>query len=73
MGYIINPKDIPNLEAYQCDAEMATYLLYTAKIPLLGFVDNDDRPYLFAITDKLRSALSEYKKYKANELGKELE
>lgn len=71
MGYIINPKDIPDLEAYQCDGDTAGYLLYIAKVPLLGFLDNQEKPYLFAITDKLRSALSEYKKYKADKLGKE--
>ena len=72
MGYIVNPKDIPDLKVYQCDKDMAGYLLYIAKIPLLGFLRESEKPYLFALTDKLNSALEGHEKYKANQLGEEV-
>lgn len=72
MGYIVNPTDIPDLKFYQCDKDMAGYLLYVAKIPLLGFLRESEKPYLFALTDKLNSALGEYEEYKASELGEEV-
>lgn len=72
MGYIVNPTDIPDLKAYQCDKDLAGYLLYVAKIPLLGFLAEAEKPYLFALTDRLTSALGEYEKYKASTLGEEV-
>lgn len=72
MGYIVNPTDIPDLKVYQCDKDMAGYLLYVAKIPLLGFLRESEKPYLFALTDKLNSALGECEEYKASALGEEV-
>lgn len=72
MGYIVNPTEIPDLRFCRCDRDTATYLMFTAGIPLLGFSRVTEKPYLFAITDKLISALDECKKYKASTLGEEV-
>lgn len=72
MGYIVNPTEIPDLKFYQCDRDTAMYLLFTAGLPLLGYLAEAEKPYLFAMTDKLSSALGEYKKYKASTLGEEV-
>lgn len=72
MAYIVNPKDIPDLRFCQCDRDTAMYLLFTAGLPLLGFSRESEKPYLFALTDKLNLALGEYKKYKASKLGEEV-
>ena len=71
MAYIVNPKDIPDLRFIQCDRGTAMYLLFTAGLPLLGFSRESEKPYLFSLTERLTLALEEYKKYKANQLGKE--
>jgi len=60
--FIINPEEVLDLRAYKCDIETAEYLIYKRGIPLLAFNwEEDGKPYLFAMTEKLVEVLKEYR------------
>ena len=65
MSFIINPESIVDFKSYKCDKKTADYLIYEKHLPLFSLdrETHSKKPYIFAITDELLSALDEYSKF----------
>ena len=59
MSFIINPEYIIGLKTYKCKKDVADFLIYEMGLPVLSISKKkgEKKPYSFAVTDELLSAL----------------